>query len=326
MIQVAIVAFPEALPSSIMGPLDVLRSCSRILQTISAGSKTRGFDVQVIAEKAEPFTGFSGVCITPDTSIANSQQYDLVWIPSLALGPHGLFDKHPDLQAWICQQHAAGAQIATVCTGAFLLAETGLLRQKKSTTHWAYAALFAKRYPTVELLPHLSMVHNETIHCAAAGSAWHDLVLNVIERYCDKRTAVQTAKMFLLQTHPHGQQHIQHLAIKQHHNDAMIEAAERWLGAHVSEEDLIARVAHEIGMNEVTFKRRFKQALNEPPSTYIQRLRIEKAKEALELTPHPVEDISALVGYRDSSFFRRLFKRTTGLSPAQYRREFALQK
>ncbi|MEZ5506298.1 MAG: helix-turn-helix domain-containing protein [Gammaproteobacteria bacterium] len=326
MIRVAIIAIAEALPSSIMGPLDVLRACGRIAQAVSGKPHTAVFDVAIVGETAAAFTGFSGVTLTPDTAIDNGEHYDLVWLPSIALGPDGLFDTHPRLQAWLRQQYQAGAEIAAVCTGAFLLAEAGLLKRQKVTTHWAYAGLFAQRYPDVELLAQLSIVHNERIHCAAAGSAWHDLVLDVIERHCDKRTAIQTAKMFLLQTHPHGQQPVRHLAKPVHHHDAMIEAAQRWLDAHLSEDDLIARVAADIGMNEVTFQRRFRQALQEPANAYIQRLRVEKAKEALEMTANSVEDVSVLVGYKDSSFFRRLFKRLTGLTPAQYRREFALQK
>ncbi len=323
MIQVAIIAIPEALPSSIFGPVDVLRACAGIANLTSAGKSEPPFSVKLVALKAGVFTSFNGVPVTPDVGIEDAGNFDLVWIPSLALAPTGLFKPYPELQQWIRQQHKQGAEILSVCTGAFLLAETGLLDRQKCTTHWAFANLFISRYPKVELQPHLSIVHNPTIHCAAAGSAWNDLVLNVIERYCDKRTAVQTAKLFLLQTHPHLQQAIQHLESRQRHHDAVIDAAERWLAAHLSEEDLIARAAAEVQLNEVTFKRRFKQALNEPPSLYIQRLRIDKAKEALELTPQSVEDISAMVGYRDSSFFRRLFKRLTGLTPAQYRRLFS---
>ena len=323
MIQVAIIAIPEALPSSIFGPLDVLRACAGIARLTAAGRSGPAFSVKLVALKEGVFTSFNGVSVTPDVSVENAGSFDLVWIPSLALSPSGLFNPYPELQQWIRHQHRHGAEILTVCTGAFLLAETGLLDRQKCTTHWAYANLFTNRYPKVELQPHLSIVHNPTMHCAAAGSAWHDLVLNVIERYCDKRTAVQTAKLFLLQTHPRVQQAIHHLTSTQRHHDAMIDAAERWLAAHLSEEDLIARAAAEVQLTEVTFKRRFKQALNEPPSQYIQRLRVDKAKEALELTQHPVEDISAMVGYRDSSFFRRLFKRLTGLTPAQYRRLFS---
>lgn len=325
-IKIAILAVNEALPSSIMGPLDLLRACDRIAQAISGKPHDITFDVAIVSESTEQFTGFSGVTLVPDTAIDNQQQYDLVWIPSLILGPDGLFDTHPRALGWLRQQYQGGANIAAVCTGAFLLAESGLLKGQKVTTHWAYAGLFAQRYPNVELLPHLSIVRNERISCSAAGTAWHDLVLDVIEQHCGRRIAIQTAKMFLLQTHPRSQQTVRHIAKPVHHNDTMIEAAERWLGAHLSEEDLISRVAAEIGMNEVTFQRRFRQALQEPVNAYIQRLRVEKAREALEMTADSVEDISALVGYRDSSFFRRLFKRMTGLTPAQYRREFAHQK
>lgn len=130
--------------------------------------------------------------------------------------------------------------------------------------------------------------------------------------------------MFLLQTHPQGQQHLLRTQHVSHHQDAAILKAERWLTGHFAEEQLTSRVAAELGLSESAFSRRFKQATQETPQVYVQRLRIEKAKEALELTKQPIEEISYLVGYQDSSFFRRLFKRLTGLSPNQYRKQFSL--
>lgn len=324
MISVAIVAIPEAFSYSIMGPLDVLRSVGPMMQVIAGEDLEAEFEVHIVSVDGQPLHCFNGVQIIPDAAMTMDKQYDLIWLPSLIVGPNGLFDTHRSVQQWLSRQYRQGAQLASVCTGAFLLAEAGLLDYKKATTHWAFADLFRSRFPRVELLPHLSIVDNDDIVCAAGGSAWHDMVMSILERYVGKRGAVQAGKMFLLQYHHNGQRHLDNLTTAQKKNDALMEKAERWLVSHLSEEDLIARTAASVGLNVNTFKKRFKKAYDYSPQHYIQRLRIEKAKEALELTDQPIEEISYLVGYQDSSFFRKLFKRQTGLSPGQYRKEYRL--
>lgn len=320
--KIALVSTPESLAYSLMGPLDVLRSSGMVVDE-ETGQIKQLFLVELVAETSEMFECFNGIKLHPDADVNGREQYDLIWIPSLVLGEEGLLTPHKKIQSWIRQQVAGGASVASVCTGAFLLAETGLLNGLKATTHWAFADLFKSKYPRVELMPHLAFLDNGPILCAGGGSAWHDMVLTVLEKYGNKRCAVEAAKMFLLQYHHNGQQHLKILQTQKKHNDALIGQAEKWLSMHVSEENLIAKVSEVLGVNESTFKRRFKQVLNIPPNAYIQKLRIDKAKEALELTQQPVEQISLMVGYQDSSFFRRLFKRETGLSPTQYRREFS---
>ncbi len=316
-------AMPEALPYAMMGPLDVLRATAMMP---SGGGKTAPsvrIVVDLVAESDSAFTTYNGVVVKPDMAIDASPQYDVVWIPSLVLSPRGLFDKRMRLQQWLKQQYASGAELISVCTGAFLLAETGLLHGLKATTHWAYADAFRAQFPSVDLQPQLTLVDNGKIKCAGAGAAWHDMALTLIEKKSGKRAAVQIGKMFLLQYHHNGQKHLAFTDAPLCGNDVQIEKAQRWMLAHLSEDNLLQRAAHEIQLTESTFNRRFKQAMQTSPNAWVQQMRIAKAKEALELTQQTVDDISALVGYQDSSFFRRLFKRETGLSPAQYRRAFA---
>lgn len=321
MYKVAILTIPEALPYSVMGPLDVLRASAAISSVVTGKALQDPFVVELVGETDSGFKSYNGVNITPDASIQSEKQYDLIWIPSLILNPSGLFNTYKNVQRWLIKQFEKGADIVTVCTGAFLLAETGLLNGKQATTHWAYADLFMEKYPAVVLTPQLSVVENERIFCAAAGAAWHDMVMNILERQYGKKCAMETGKMFLLQYHHNGQKHL-FQAQPQQHDDALIQSAERWLAAHLSEDNLISKVALTLEVTEATFSRRFKAALNTTPKSWIQSQRIAKAKDALELTNQSVEEISCLVGYQDSSFFRRLFKRETGLSPAQYRKQY----
>lgn len=322
-LRIAMLAMPEALPYAMMGPLDILRATSLMSTGESGAAAPQRFVVDLVAESTAAFTTYNGVVVKPDVAIDASSRYDVVWIPSLVVSPTGLFDKHVRLQQWLKKQYADGAEVLSVCTGAFLLAETGLLNGLKATTHWAYADAFRAEFPSVDLQPQLTLVDNGRIKCAGAGAAWHDMAMNLIERKSGKRAAVQVGKMFLLQYHHNGQKHLAFADAPLCSNDVQIEKAQRWMLAHLSEDSLIQRAAREIQLTESTFNRRFKQATQTSPNVWVQQIRIAKAKEALELTQQSVDDISALVGYQDSSFFRRLFKRETGMSPAQYRRAFA---
>lgn len=322
--HVSIVAIPEALASSIAGPMDVLSSSGLLLNALAGEAPNPGFRTELVAQSNDTFHCFNGFQITPNKAITDVEHTDIIIIPSLAISPAGLMNKHRELQQWLLRMHKKGSIIASICTGAFLLADTGLLNGKQATTHWAFSEPFRKLYPRVELAPEKSLVINQRIISVGAGSAWHDLVFHLIKDHMGHRTAVESAKMFLLQNHQDGQKPFELFLDKKTHQDAMILQAQKWLADHLAEDDLIARAAAQVELNLRTFKHRFKQATGLSPLHYIQKLRLERAREALELTRTPVEDIARAVGYQDASFFRRVFKRELELTPIEYRKRFGI--
>jgi transcriptional regulator GlxA family with amidase domain len=206
-----------------------------------------------------------------------------------------------------------------------MLAETGLLDGRDATSHWGYQDLFKHQYPQVRFRPEPNLCFADQsgrIVTAGGTTSWHDLALHIISRHVSPGEAMRIAKVYLLKWHDEGQLPYGPLVRQQPHSDAAVRGCERWLGEHFRESGAVARAVGHARIPERTLKRRFKLATGLALIDYLQNLRIEEAKRLLESSDQSVDEIGFEIGYEDSSFFRRLFKRRTGIAPAQYRRVF----
>lgn len=232
---------------------------------------------------------------------------------------------HPQIVAWLKRLYDRGAVLASACSGSLLLAEAGLLDGREATIHWAFADHLRHYYPKVKVRHErvLSIDGPDTRIITAGGAAsWNDLVLYLIARFCGSKAAQQTAKIHLLQWHGDGQLPYSSMSAGLQHDDSVIQACQRWFAEHYDEPNPVSTATQLSGLRERTFKRRFHAATGHSPIEYVHQLRIEEAKEQLEATDLAIEDICASIGYEDPTFFRRLFKRKTGLTPNQYRRRY----
>lgn len=312
--QVCVLLVPGVMGSSALGMLDVLTTASFLLP-----AEYGSLHVLRVATDGAPVLAFQGIPLPPDATLASVTQADLVLLPSVALDTQRWFEGQGAVMDWLRQQAAGGARMASVCTGSFLLAEAGLLDGKTATTHWAFASHFRQRYPTVTLETHAALLHHGPIMTAGAGMAWQDLLLQALQGMLPDPVLLQLRETFLLQVHTAGQQPFIGLAPAEH-NDRLIRTAQQWLRETLAQDDAIAQAIHRSGLQQRTFQRRFRQACGMSAVQYLQQLRIDAAKLALVQGTLPVEDVGFAVGYNDSSFFRRLFRRHTGLTPAAYRR------
>ena len=206
-----------------------------------------------------------------------------------------------------------------------MLAETGLLDGCEATSHWGYQDLFSAEYPAVRFRPGPNLVFADPegrIVTAGGTTSWHDLAIHIISRHGSPGEALRIAKVYLLKWHGEGQLPYATLVRRSLHADAVVRSCEDWLTGNYIMSDAIRQVVERSKTPERTLKRRFKAATGMTLIDYVQNLRIEAAKRALESGSDPVEEISVAIGYEDASFFRRLFKRLTGLTPGQYRRMF----
>jgi len=221
--------------------------------------------------------------------------------------------------------HDQGAVLCSACSGIFLLAETGLFDGQETTVHWGYAEDFARVFPKVPLRPDRVLVvagDREQLVSSGASMTWHDLVLYLIARYVGATAAQTIARFFALQWHQDGLAPYIVFQGRTDHGDAVVKGAQEWLATHFSVASPVEEMVRRSGLPERTFKRRFTEATGVAPIDYVQRLRVEDAKRRLERTDSSADEISWQVGYEDAAFFRRLFKRVTGMTPGAYRRRF----
>ena len=239
--------------------------------------------------------------------------------PALSLDPPPL---PPGWKAQLCSQHAAGTVMTSVCSGAFLLAEAGLLDGRRVTTHWRHATTFRRKYPGSVIDTDRLLVDLGDIVTAGGVMAWTDLALHMIQRFGGRKLMLDVARMFVLDPPEREQSYYATFLPNMSHTDAQIAAVQGLLRNTPGADHSIASLAQHAGMSERSFLRRFKQATGLTPVTYLQSLRVEAARSRLELTRDSFERISWDVGYGDTTAFRRVFQRIVGLTPSEYRRRF----
>lgn len=325
-LHVSLVAIPDAVVSTLSGVFDVMNAFSVLPPPDVA--ITRPFEVQIVGIEAGPLTLASLVPVTVQRSIATLEATDIVIVPSILLRPDGWRKgRYPELVDWVNRMHAGGALICSACSGIFLLAETGLFDGADATVHFGYAGAFAAAFPQVPIHPERVLVvsgRREELISSGASMTWHDLVLYLIARHMGAAAARSIARFFALQWHQDGLAPYIVFEGRKDHGDTAIQAAQDWVATHFSVANPLEEMILRAGLTERTFKRRFTAAAGVSPIAYVQRLRIEEAKRRLEGTEASVDEISWQVGYEEPAFFRRLFKRVTGLAPGAYRRRFQI--
>ncbi|MEC3881637.1 GlxA family transcriptional regulator [Parapedobacter sp. 10938] len=221
------------------------------------------------------------------------------------------------------QLHEKGASLASLCIGAFLLAETGLLDGRKCSTHWAYVNEFKERYPKVAVEDGTIITEHDNIYSSGGASSLWNLILYLVEKYADRETAVMISKYFALDIGRDSQSQFAIFKGQRNHSDDDIQKVQDYIEENYSEKISIETLATLINTGRRTFERRFKEATNNTPIAYIQRVRIEAAKKFFEAARKNVTEIMFDVGYTDTKAFRDIFKKITGVTPIEYRNRFA---
>ncbi len=219
--------------------------------------------------------------------------------------------------------HLKGASLASLCIGAFLLAETGLLNGKKCSTHWAYINEFKEKYPKVEVEDGAIITEHDNIYSSGGANSLWNLILYLVEKYSDRETAVMISKYFALDIGRDNQSQFAIFRGQKNHGDADIQKVQDHIERNYEERITIEDLANFINVGRRTFERRFKDATNNTPIEYIQRVRIEAAKKFFEASRKNVSEVMYDVGYTDTKAFRDIFRKITGLTPIEYRNKFA---
>ncbi len=322
-VNVAILAFETFATIPITGPMDILnKSCALWRGTHPDDTSGTDFEIQLVSLTKRPLRFGDWATLHPHASVLTAKKPDLILIPSAGDNVMESLDSLRAFIPWIKACSAQGARVVSLCTGAFLLAESGLLDGRTATTHWFFADLFRKHYPTVDLRPERLIVDEGNVITSGAATSFLDLVLYLIEMYSGHEAAVLTAKVLLIEMGRYTQLPYTIFSARKMHGDRRILRAQQFIEEHGHREFTIDTLARRAGMSVRNFDRRFRNAVGETPSAYLQKLRIEKAKRLLENSQHTIEEIASAVGYEDERSFRRLFRALTDLSPTAYRRKY----
>lgn len=323
-IKVSIIVAPEVEPWVAIGIHDAFWAVGTLWNRVMGEAEAPRFCPEIVAATREPLMTGTGIRIEPHCTFSDTARTDIVFVPSLLIGSGAQFGReNPELVDWVGRAHAEGAHVVSACSGAYLLAEAGLLDAKEATTHWAFADAMKAEYPNVHWHTDRILVSAGDDHrvvTAGGATSWMDLVLYLVGAFAGPEEARRLAKMSLFDWHHDGQNPYLRLTTKMQGKDKLIQECQAWLAENYAAGDPVASMLRISGLSRRTFNRRFKNATGLTPLDYAQRLRIEEAKQMLETTDAPVESVACEVGYGDAVSFRRLFKRLVADTPAVYRR------
>lgn len=317
--RILVLAFGNTVASTFAGPLDVFHQAGRLYDRLMGGRETPYFEVELVSLDGKTFSTRTGMRVTPHRGVAEAKPADLVVVSSLASLDS---DRYPGAVDWLKGQAEHGADLASVCTGAFLLAATGLLDGRQATTHWAFADAFRARFPAVDLRPERIITDEGNIYCSAGFTAAIDLSLYLVEKYCGRDVALHSAKAMLSDHGRSSQLPYSVFRLGKDHADAGVLKVQAWMETHYPEKIRYSDLAGQFGLSPRSLERRFKAATGVTPLGYLHRVRVEAAKRLLEETDKSFEEITWEVGYGDGGYFRKVFVEEAGLRPVEYRQRF----
>jgi transcriptional regulator GlxA family with amidase domain len=324
---IVLLAAPETSASVLYGLYDVLLSVGAVYLDMVAGAPGKELlDVRIVSADGRPFRCIGNIPVEPHGAIDDLVEPDAVIVCDMYTSiydvPKG---RYPREAGWLRQMHGDGALITSVCSGSLLLAEAGLLNGREATAHWAYRDMFQRHYPEVSFRSESVLcLAAEGDHIVTAGgvSAWHDLAVYLIARFCGYRHAIETAKVFLISGHSEGQSPYSVMTRPMESADGPISDCQAWIADNYATSKPVERMVERSGLNTRTFSRRFRAVTGLSPIEFVQAIRVEEAKQMLETDALSIEEVGASVGYEDPASFRRVFKRNVRQSPAAYRKKF----
>ena len=326
-IPVYILCLPETAGSALYGMVDVLASTGTLWRQLAREEQSPSLiEPRLVSTSTSPFTCGNGIPVSPAHCLDDVGEPGIVVVPELWLSPDdAVSNRYEDVKRWLRKSYDGGAIIYSACSGSVLLAAAGLLDGREATSHWGYEDLFRKSFPAVRFNPSPNLCIGDPagrIVTAGGTSSWHDLAIHIISRHVSPGEALRIAQVYLMKWHAEGQLPYAALVRRLPHADSVVRRAEDWLAEHFRESDPVASVLAVCQISDRSLKRRFREATGATLIGYTQNLRVEAAKRELERGTKAIEDIAVDVGYENVAFFRRLFKRSAGLSPGEYRKMF----
>lgn len=291
-------------------------------QFLVAAGKQPLFEVELVGASKEVQLNNGMFSVHPDKQLKEVKKTDLVFIPALFGDMQRSIEMNKPLIPWIQEQYGKGAEVASLCVGAFLLGATGLLNGKKCSTHWGFMNEFRELFPEVEVVEGNIVTEENGIYSSGGANSYWNLLLHLVEKYSNRETAILASKYFAIDIDRSSQAAFAMFKGQKDHNDKEIKKAQDYIEKNINERITIDELADHAAVSRRTFERRFKQATNNSVLEYIQRVKIEAAKRSFESSRKNINEVMYDVGYTDTKAFRSVFKKITGLTPVEYRNKY----
>lgn len=295
---------------------------SAVNQFLAASGKEPLFHVELVGATKEVKINNGIFSVHTDKQLKDVKKTDIVFIPALFGDMQTAIDKNKVLIPWINEQYKNGAEVASLCVGAFLLASTGLLNGKKCSTHWGFQNEFREMFPEVEVIDGSIITEEHRLYSSGGANSYWNLLLHLVEKYTDRETAVLASKYFAVDIDRDSQTAFAMFKGQKNHSDAAIKKAQEYIEQHISDKIAVDELADLVAVGRRSFERRFKQATNNSVLEYIHRIKIEAAKRSFETSRKNMNEVMFDVGYTDTKAFRTVFKKVTGLTPIEYRNKY----
>lgn len=280
------------------------------------------FNVELVGltRESQVYDRLFTVC--PDRGIGEKFKTDLIIIPAVNGDMKKVIESNEDFFPWINKQYTGGAEVASLCVGTFLLASTGLLNGKKCATHWMATNDFRKMFPEVDLVSEKIITDEHGIYSSGGANSFWNLIIYLIEKYAGREIAILCAKIYEIEIDRGSQSPFTIFTGQKEHDDEPIRKAQEFIENNFQDKITVDQLAAMFAVGRRSLERRFKKATCNTVSEYIQRVKMEAAKKSFETSRKNINEIMDDVGYSDTKAFRTIFKRTTGLSPIEYRNKY----
>lgn len=311
--------------SSIVGAYKIFTRANQYWSQTAAGKEagSKGLFAIELAGISKEVTFYEGLfTVKPHTHITVIKKTDLIIIPSLNHNYEKAVQGNQVLIDWIAKQYKQGAAIASICTGAFLLAASGLLDEKTCSTHWAMADNFRTMFPRVNLQTDKLITDENGIYTNGGAYSFLNLIIYLVEKYYDRQTAIYCSKVFQIEMDRQSQSAFIIFKGQKLHEDEMVKKAQAYIESNLHEKISVEYLSSRFAVGRRNFDRRFIKATGNTPVEYAQRVKIEASKKALETSRKTISEVMYEAGYSDVKAFREVFRKITGMSPLAYKEKY----
>jgi transcriptional regulator GlxA family with amidase domain len=281
------------------------------------------FNVQLVSTKRDVTLSDGLFTIHTDALLHEVDHTDLVIIPALSGNMQTALELNKELLLWIKDKYEKGAELASLCIGAFLLAATGLLNGKKCSTHWLYATEFRIMYPDVVLVDDKIITEENRLYSSGGANSYWNLLLYLVEKYTSREVAIMASKYFVIETMRNNQSPFVIFRGQKSHKDETVKLAQEYIEQHYARRITVEQLCGELATGKRTLERRFKEATGNTITEYMQRVKVEAAKKSFEVSRDNITEVMYAVGYTDPKAFRTIFRKITGVSPVVYKNKYS---